>query len=685
MKILVATDSMDIGGAETHVFTLISELKKKNYNVTLISSGGVFEKILKKSGLRCVNAPFNKRDPLSIKKSKKILKDEMKHVDIVHTHTRFTSFLAKRIRGNSAYPKIVTTAHLTFPLFPFGFLAFWGDGTLAVSKDIQCYLGKYYKMPNHDVHLTKNSIDTSLYKKSNLDKRLIIHTSRIDAGRSKTSFLLVDTAIDILSTHPGWKIMIVGDGNHFSKLLKKATLVNNKIGYEAIILTGARSDIPSLLRYGSIFIGVSRSALEGMAAGLPTIISGDEGYGGIVDNANFDLLSYSNFCARGLKEATKEALIKDINILIKTPELRKTLGDFARKSIEIFYPSENLARDAINCYQKTFKSPSVCLMGFFGYENLGDEETLKCASEALWKRGINNISLLSASKCEMPNFQFKKVYDRMNPIDVFEAINKNDIFILCGGNLMQNETSMRSLVYYEQTIQLARRRGKRIYMLSSGFGEIHGTVASFLLSRSIRSCDFCGCRTNSDLKIAQSFTDNSRIMPDFCFLINESQQPKIKDKSFVWILSNKASISIDDVLEIAKKRDLKPIAVNLFDLCDSHMAEKARRANITVLTPKSYENIRSILSKSHFSISERLHGAIFSIISHTPTYITSETSKNRSMLEEINTRTKGKRIIHSYSKNDVLRKKEIGAYDSDFNYVVNSFKLDIFRALNELF
>ena len=684
MKILIATDSMNIGGAETHVFTLINELKKKDYNITLISAGGVFAKILEKSGLRCVNAPFNKRDPISVKKSMRILKNEMKRADIVHTHTRFTSFLAKKIRGSSSYPKIVTTAHLNFPLFPFGTFAFWGDGTLAVSEDIRNYLVKNYKIQENNIQLTKNSIDTSLYKKSNLDKKLIIHTSRIDSDRSKTAFLLIDIAGELLNMHTGWRIMIVGDGNLFSKLSKKASLVNQKLGFEGIILTGARSDIPSLLRYGSIFVGVSRSALEGMAAGLPTIICGDQGYGGIVDNDNFGLLSSSNFCARGLSMPTKSDLIKDIDFLIKAPLIRKTLGEFARKSIEDFYPSENLAKDAIACYNSTFKPPSVCLMGYFGYKNLGDEETLKSAVKALVDIGINDISLLSASRYNSASFR-GKIYDRMNPMDIISAVNSNDIFIMCGGNLMQNETSTRSLIYYEQIIKLAKRRGKRVYMLSSGFGEIHGHLASLLLSKGIKSCDFCGCRTTEDLKIAKKYNNNVRIMPDLCFLINDSPKSKERNKTFVWILSNKSSISIDDILHIAKERFLVPIAVNMFEDSDLYAATNARSNNITVITPKSYQQLFEILSKSDFSISERLHGAIFSIISHTPTYLTNNSSKNRALLNEIFSRTEQNSIIHPYSKNDVLRKKEIGACDSDFNYVVNSFKLDILQALNEIF
>ena len=145
MKILMVTDKMDIGGAETHILTLIRELTQMNCTVTLVSSGGIYITDIIEIGVRCVFAPFNKRDPISITESKNILFREMKRCDIVHAHTRFTALLSGKLRGDRKYPPIVTTAHLDFPIFPFGPFAFWGDKTLAVSFDIKEYLKRYYK------------------------------------------------------------------------------------------------------------------------------------------------------------------------------------------------------------------------------------------------------------------------------------------------------------------------------------------------------------------------------------------------------------------------------------------------------------------------------------------------------------------------------------------------------------
>ena len=295
MKILMVTDRMDIGGAETHIFTLITELAKRGDTVTVLSSGGAFARRLTENGITVYNSPLDKRDPFSVIRCVRDLGEQMRHCDVVHTHTRFSSFLANRVRGKRSFPPIVVTAHLNFRLFPFGALAYWGDRTLAVSEDIRDYLLKHYRLSEGKIHVTRNSLDLSAYAEKRTPKKLIMHTSRIDKGRAATSFMLCDIAESLLSEYPDWRIMIVGDGNLFARLKKRAAEVNRALGFEGVILCGARYDIPSILKHGAIFVGVSRSALEGMAAGLPTVICGDEGYGGVLTKENYSLLFKTNF------------------------------------------------------------------------------------------------------------------------------------------------------------------------------------------------------------------------------------------------------------------------------------------------------------------------------------------------------------------------------------------------------
>ena len=64
---------------------------------------------------------------------------------------------------------------------------------------------------------------------------------------------------------------------------------------------GARVDINKCVALGDIFIGVSRAALEAMAAGKPVIIAGNEGYIGIFNESTYPIALETNFAVGAVK------------------------------------------------------------------------------------------------------------------------------------------------------------------------------------------------------------------------------------------------------------------------------------------------------------------------------------------------------------------------------------------------
>ncbi|MBR2650621.1 MAG: glycosyltransferase [Clostridia bacterium] len=683
MKILMLCDKMDIGGAETHILTLISELVKRDFDITLISGGGVYIKNILLLGVKYRYAPLDRRDIASVIASRRIVGEEMKRCSIVHAHTRFTAFIANSVRRGT-YPPIAVTAHLDFPTFPFGTLTYWGDATLAVSEDIREHLIQAYRVPREQIFMTRNSIDIDAFSGGGNRRKLIIHTSRIDEGRALAAFSLTDIAPKLLSDHPEYRMLIIGDGNRFADLKAAVNRANNELGFEGIILTGARSDIPRLLMHGNIFVGVSRAALEGMAAGLATVIFGGEGYGGIIDENNFDMLAHSNFCARGCGGFDKDRLLADISRLIDSGERRVALAEFYGASLRERYSCALMADDACRVYEALTRAPRVCLMGYFGYSNLGDEVTLNTAIEALISQGVRNISVITASG-EREFGEKIKYYNRNSPSAIAKAVSECDIFIMCGGNLFQNETSERSLIYYTQLVNYVRSRGKTVYMLSSGFGDVRGGFSRMLLSSGIGTCTFCGCRTGYDLSVARkNGAKNAVLMPDLCFLLNEGKR-RGGEKFFAYIPSAAMHISPSELIMLGRARGLIPIVIILFSKDDERARREFTDSGITCYFPNNYEKIKDILSTCAFTVCERLHGAIFSILCHTPAYINISSTKNRALLAEITDNYRGRGILTPYSANAVKEKKEIGARDSDFVNVIKIFKQRVMDGLSSAF
>ena len=76
MKILLMTESLDIGGIETNIKRLSKELLDKGHEVTVAARPGVLNDQIEPLGVQIVNLK------MSIKSPKAIIKD-------IYTHRRF--------------------------------------------------------------------------------------------------------------------------------------------------------------------------------------------------------------------------------------------------------------------------------------------------------------------------------------------------------------------------------------------------------------------------------------------------------------------------------------------------------------------------------------------------------------------------------------------------------------------
>ena len=691
MKILMITDKMELGGAETHIYTLCAQLSNSGEDVTLLSAGGVYaNRLAKEYNIKCITAPLDKRDYVSVLRASQLLRGLMRHFDLIHAHTRYTSTLACYIRGKLKRPAIVSTAHLPFPVSGLSKRTNWADVTLAVSRDIATYLEEKCGVPGKNIILTRNGIDVDIFNGRRKDQNFIIHTSRLDEDRCLTAFLLTESAPEILNGE-GTSIIIVGDGNKRHELALLADKVNCKLGYKGVILLGKREDIPDILAVGKIFVGVSRAALEAMAMGLPTVLCGNEGYGGIVNSENIEELEKTNLCARGLGNATAKRLTQDIKKLLHDAELRKQLSCFGKAVIRKEWSAERLLNDAYRAYKLAMTPPRLCLIGYFGYSNLGDEQTLRVALNEFTARGISSIIVLDTVGGGKTDDSGIIHYNRKSPKEIKTAILKSDIIIFCGGNLFQNETSMRSLFYYSAAACFASKAKKKIYMLSSGFGKIHGSIGLKLTKDSLSRCDFIGARTDRDKAFANKLSAHApiKLMPDFCFLL-QAQNISSKTDHFAIIPSRADFISAEDVAAIEGRTGLTPKIIILSVKDDEEKASILfEKSGINIYTPHDFHEFSDIISNCAFVISGRLHGAIFSVISRKPAYLWDGSDKNIALIEELKKRAKENetaQILFPYSKGSLsIIKKEVGVCDSDFDKTIYSLRKDIYRELDKLF
>ncbi len=514
MKILMATMKLDIGGAETHIVELSKALKRRGNDVWVASAGGAYEPELKEAGVKHVYVPMSGKKPGDVFAAYKTLKNLIirERFDVVHGHARIPCFILNLIRKSVNF-RFVTTAHWVFSLrFPYKYISKWGDRSLAVSEDIKQYLIDNYGIQPGNIKITINGIDTAKFSKHTdfsdvakefglePDKRRIVYVSRMDADRSLAAHKLIEIAERLDKRIPNLELLIVGGGNDFKNMAAEADAVNNRLKKALIKYTGSRTDINKLVASGDIFVGVSRAALEAMAAEKPSIIAGNEGYIGIFDESKLGISIDTNFCCRGCEPISGDKLYNDIVTLMSMNSVELSmLGTYSKNVIEKYYSIETMADDAMKMYVSVIKNENIndvsadefktignypppirnpknydaVISGYYGFDNSGDDSILKAIVENLreLKPDIKILALSNDPKETAELYGVNSIH-RFNLPKIYGGIKHASLLISGGGSLIQDITSDKSLAYYLFIISLANRLGTKVMLYSNGIGPI---------------------------------------------------------------------------------------------------------------------------------------------------------------------------------------------------------------------
>ncbi|MBQ9736071.1 MAG: glycosyltransferase [Clostridia bacterium] len=483
LKICLLCDTLKHGGAETHICTLANALAARGHAVTVVSGGGALAASL--SGVAHVRLPLPRKRYAVVAFFSLWRLFRRERFDVIHAHTRYTAALARPLAGG----RLVTTAHWVFDTaFPRRQLSAWGARTLAVSEDIKRYLINEYGLPEAHITVTVNGIDGARFapkEKGHSARRRIVYVSRLSPDRAAAAFALLDACAYL--PPEAFSLTLVGDGASLGGLKEKAAALTARDGRYDIRFTGAITAVEKELAEADIFVGVSRAALEAMAAGCAVILAGNEGYLSVFSPADAKRAEETNFCCRGATRVSAKALYGDLTALISlSRDALLRMGEANRRYACTQYGTARMVRDALSVYQRICKARAV-LCGYYGFHNVGDTLLHHALRRELKRAGYGRIHTLSAKK--------------LSPLSLFTVWRRYDFF-LGGGNLLQDATSRRSLSFYLFFLRLALWRGCRVCLLSSGFGPLshegEGRVCT-ILSR----CDTIVCRTRGDALCAK--------------------------------------------------------------------------------------------------------------------------------------------------------------------------------------
>ena len=659
MKILMATMQLDIGGAETHIVELSKQLVALGHEVIIISNGGVYVSEIESVGIRHVSAPLHRRSVGDMMRSRAILKETIRRErpDVIHAHARIPAFLCGTLAKRMGVP-FVTSCHGVYAVSRvLKLLSNWGERTLAVSEDIRDYLVEQYGVSPAQITMTINGIDTEKFSPAVSGERVrrefslgdgpvVCHVSRLDQETKTAALQLIEIAPRLHEAVPGVRLLIVGGGTAFEELRGLAEKTNETLGFPCITLTGPRTDINELVAAGDLFVGVSRAALEAMAAEKPTVLSGAQGHMGLFLPAYRERAMETNFCCRTDPVSTPDQLLGDVvRGLSLSGEERQTLGKFGRSVVQEHFSLERMVRDSLAVYdQVRLRRYNVVMSGYYGFNNAGDDAILESVRENI--RAISDdVSLTVLSRDpELTLRQFGlHAVPRFHIFKVAAALRKGDLLLSGGGSLMQDTTSTRSLLYYLSVIWLACLMGKPVMFYANGIGPVRQKMNRRMVRHAVERAAAVTLRDHSscdELRTMGVKRDDLLVTADPVFRL----EPDSRERALELI--GRSGIPMDRPFVIVSVRDwdkavgfpeqLAPVCDHLrrshglevlFLLMqpknDSEMTRRVREA----MEEPSYlleggcspREIMAVLGEAKLCLAMRLHTLIFAAKVATPT------------------------------------------------------------------
>jgi glycosyltransferase involved in cell wall biosynthesis len=354
MKVLFLITSLDYGGAETQLVSIATRLKKRGWDIQVVSMlpPKAFIEELDGAGipLKTLNMRRGIPDPRAIFRLVRIL--YRLRPDIVHSHMVHANLLARIVRPLVSIPVLICTAHnnyeggryreifyrLTDPLC---------DLTTQVS---QAGLKRYIRVgatPRHKIRYVPNGVDTEKFKlnlkvRDRIRDKLGLRDSFIwlAVGRfhvQKDYPNLLNALTQVAREIHSVCLLIVGDGplRWDMEQLAKELGLDGKVKF-----LGICSYVSELMNAADAFVLSSRwegfglVLVEAMACHLPIVATDSGGPREILDEGRLGFL-----VTPGESNCLASAMLK----LMALPETkRKIMSQAGRAYIEANYSIEHI-------------------------------------------------------------------------------------------------------------------------------------------------------------------------------------------------------------------------------------------------------------------------------------------------------------------------------------------------------
>ena len=163
------------------------------------------------------------------------------------------------------------------------------------------------------------------------------------------------------------------------------------------------------------------------------------------------------------------------------------------------------------------------ISGYIGFDNFGDEAIAEVLVTHLKKIGAEKITYISS------NPQKTSQLYNVNSVGLLEFIKpiiNSDVLISGGGSLLQDVTSLKSLIYYLVVILTALLFGKKVIIFAQGFTPFRTKFGKFFTNIILKYCDTISVRDSKSQEYLASMGISSKLVSDPAFSLTIPDVPK---------------------------------------------------------------------------------------------------------------------------------------------------------------
>jgi len=284
------------------------------------------------------------------------------------------------------------------------------------------------------------------------------------------------------------------------------------------------------------------------------------------------------------------------------------------------------------------------ISGYYGFKNFGDEAILSTLVSHLKTLGVD-ITVITS------NPDYTKAKDDVETVKTFDIKNiikvlgKTDILVSGGGSLLQDVTSIKSLIYYSFIIFLALVMKKKVIIFAQGIGPLNSKISQIIVKKLLKYASFVSVRDKKSQNILANAGIDAKIVCDPIFSVEIPHTEK-EDKVVVQLRNFPTlnDIFLDKLAQNINNNfsDKKIEILSLQDTIDKEICENFNNRlkklnkdiNSSIKVDLSVKDVIQTIAQCKYMVAMRFHAILIGLKAEVKTLAVNYDTKVENLAKE---------------------------------------------------